>query len=59
MSRYHELGTNSICINLNEKISRLHNRFQFAVGKAPTLNKTGIMTVGEIKVLNGIKKLIL
>jgi hypothetical protein len=53
------LGDHSICINLNEPISRLHNRYQFAVLNEPSQNLTGIMTVNQMKVLKAMKKVLL
>ena len=52
------LGEKSICMNLDEPVSRLQNRYQFAVLAQPTPNLTGIMSLSQMKVLNSMRKVL-
>lgn len=45
-------------MNLDEPVSRLQNRYQFAVLAQPTPNITGIMSVNQMKVLNSMRRVL-
>lgn len=57
--QFDRLGEKSICINLSDPVSRLHNKYQFAVVNELANNTTGIMTVAQMKTLNSLKRLLL
>jgi hypothetical protein len=57
--QYDRLGERSICINLSDPVSRLYNRYQFAVKNELVDNATGIMTVAQMKTLNTLKRVLL
>jgi hypothetical protein len=56
---FYRLGSRSICMNLDEPISRLHNNYQFAVLTEVPKNLTGIMTLAQMKTLNAFRKVLL
>jgi hypothetical protein len=45
---------NGICIDLQNPLSRLKTKYQMAVMNPPKMNKTGIMSLKQMKMLRNI-----